>query len=78
MMVMTEVGCASDFVGQSTRTDELRNTLKQIREAGFTHVHWCHEWDGEYIYSIYEMQQIKEWFVEFGLLMNSIALPGWS
>lgn len=69
---MTEIGISSDFAGQSVKTDEIRSTLKQIREAGFTHVHWCHEWDGEYIYSVYEMQQLQEWFQEFGLRAKSL------
>lgn len=69
---MTELGISSDFAGQSTKTDEIRNTLKRISEAGFTHVHWCHEWDGEYLYSVYEMRQIREWFQEFGLRAKSL------
>lgn len=69
---MVELGFATDFIGQSTKTDEIRETLRQIKEAGFTHIHWCHEWDGEYMYSVYEMQQIKEWFVELGLKAKSL------
>jgi sugar phosphate isomerase/epimerase len=32
--------------------------LKEISEAGFTHVHWCHEWNTDYIYSESEINEI--------------------
>lgn len=69
---MTELGFATDFAGQSAKLGEIRNVLQKISEAGFTHVHWCNEWDGDYIYSIYEMMQIKQWFDEFGLKAKSL------
>ena len=40
---MIELGFASDFGGQSTKLSEIREGLRRISEAGFTHVHWCHE-----------------------------------
>ena len=64
---MIELGFASDFGGQSTKLSEIREGLRRISEAGFTHVHWCHEWDGDYLYAPSEMLQIKSWFDTFGL-----------
>ena len=61
------VGFATDYAGESTSTAELENTLKRIAEAGFSHIHWCHEWDGDYIYSQYEMLQIRQWMDRYGL-----------
>lgn len=43
---MTEIGFASDFGGQGTRLCDVKATLEKIAKAGFTHIHWCHEWDG--------------------------------
>ena len=52
--------------------DELENCLKKISNAGFSHVHWAHEWDGDYTYSIYEMIQIKEWFDKYNLKAKGV------
>jgi len=41
--------------------------LRRIADAGFTHVHWCHQWSTDFAYSRYEIAQIKRWLREFGL-----------
>lgn len=69
---MMELGFATDFGGQSTKLSGIEEVLQKISEAGFTHIHWCHEWDGEYLYSVYEMLQIKEWFEKFGLKAKAL------
>lgn len=72
MVIRIELGFATDFAGESTQVLEIEHTLKLIAQAGFTHVHWCHEWDGDYIYSQFEMLQIKEWFQKYGLKAKSL------
>jgi sugar phosphate isomerase/epimerase len=67
MLAMT-----SDFHGESRKADEIRDCLARIAQAGFTHVHWCHEWTGSYIYSASEMLQIREWCDELGLLVKGV------
>ncbi len=69
---MTEIGFASDFGGQGTRLCDVKTTLEKIAKAGFTHVHWCHEWDGDYYYSRAEMELIKSWFDEYALKAKSL------
>lgn len=66
------VAFATDYAGESANVFELEMTLKKISEAGFNHIHWCHEWDGDYIYSIYEMIQIKQWMVKYGLKSKAL------
>lgn len=45
--------------------------LKRIAEAGFSHVHWCHEWNSDRIYTDQEILYIKRLFTEYGLrLLN--------
>lgn len=61
------LGFATDYAGESTSVAEMRSMLAEIAEAGFSHIHWTHEWSGDYIYSVYEMIQIREWMDEFGL-----------
>jgi sugar phosphate isomerase/epimerase len=41
--------------------------LKQIADAGFTHIHWCHQWDTDFLYSDCEITQIKKWLKEYNL-----------
>jgi sugar phosphate isomerase/epimerase len=54
-----------------------RPYLKRIAEAGFTHIHWCHHWATDFIYSEHEIEQIRQWFKEFGLcLLNLHASHG--
>ncbi len=46
--------------------------LKRIAEAGFSHVHWCHHWRTDFIYSDCEIQQIAEWLEDYGLRLNDL------
>jgi sugar phosphate isomerase/epimerase len=51
--------------------------LKRIAEAGFTHIHWCHHWATDFIYSIHEIKQIAGWLKEYRLsLLNLHASHG--
>jgi len=34
--------------------------LEKISEAGFSHVHWCHEWSTDHIYSDDAIEKIKK------------------
>lgn len=57
----------------SMTTDYARDTgspapyLKHIADAGFSHVHWCHHWNTDFIYSRPEVDQIGRWLAEYGL-----------
>ena len=67
-----ELAVNTDFAGESTRLEQIRTTLERIAQAGFSHIHRCHEWDREYMYSPYEMQQIREWMDEYGLKSKAL------
>ncbi len=62
----------------SETTSYLKSTgspepsLRQIAEAGFSHVHWGHQWDTDFVYSNTEIHQIQRWLREYGLQMLSI------
>lgn len=57
----------------SITTDYLEDTgnpepyLKRISKAGFTHVHWCHQWNTDFIYSESEINQIAIWLKKYNL-----------
>ena len=51
--------------------------LRRIAEAGFTHVHWCHRWNGDHRYDGGEIDDIKKWLKRYGLrLLNLHASQG--
>ncbi len=57
----------------SVTTDYARDTgdpsadLRCIADAGFSHVHWCHHWNTDFLYSEWEVEQIGKWLAECGL-----------
>jgi sugar phosphate isomerase/epimerase len=50
-------------------TDKLspKPYLRSIADAGFTHIHWCHHWGSDFLYSKWEIDQIKKWLNDFRL-----------
>lgn len=46
--------------------------LRRIAEAGFSHVHWCHQWCTDFLYSGCETAQIGRWFRDFGLSLCDV------
>jgi sugar phosphate isomerase/epimerase len=54
----------SDYV-KSTGNPEPY--LKRIADAGFSHIHWCHHWNTDFIYSQSEIDQIAAWFSNYHL-----------
>lgn len=67
-----ELAIATDFQGEGKYLEDIRQTLENISKAGFTHIHWCHEWDGDYLYSVYEMEQIKAWMDAYHLKAKAL------
>lgn len=57
----------------SVTTDYVKDTgdpspyLRRIADAGFSHVHWCHHWGTDFMYSVSEIEQIGRWLNEYGL-----------
>jgi sugar phosphate isomerase/epimerase len=41
--------------------------LRRIAEAGFSHVHWCHQWNTAYLYGEEEMEGLRALVSERGL-----------
>ena len=66
-MSTLQLAVATDLGGEYSQIEKIDEILGKIAQAGFSHIHWCFEWDGDYIYSSYEMQQIKELMEQHGL-----------
>ena len=64
-----DVAFATNFL-ESTGSPVFQ--LKMIAEAGFTHVHWCHHWNTDFLYGKYEIEQCSKWLKEFGLRLTDI------
>lgn len=55
----------TDYAGMTKWSPEPY--LKRIAAAGFSHVHWCHQWNTDFIYTEPEIAQIGRWLKEYGL-----------
>ena len=64
-----DIAINTDFLGD---TGSPKERLKAIAEAGFTHLHWCHQWNTDFLYSRSELAQYAEWFREFGLQLLDV------
>ena len=45
--------------------------LRRIAEAGFSHVHWCHHWSTDFLYSRWEIEQIAAWLEACALALTA-------
>ncbi len=70
--IKMELGINTDYSSETDVIEEIEDSIRLIAEAGFTHVHWCYEWDGDYLYSISEMEQIRGWMDKYGLRAKSL------
>lgn len=63
-------------------TDYLQGTgspekyLRFMAEAGFTHVHWCHQWCTDFLYSTPEINEYKKILKRYGLTLLDIHGTG--
>ena len=46
--------------------------LREIASAGFSHIHWCHQWNTDYLYSDDEIAQIGGWMKDCGLSLTDL------
>ncbi len=48
-------------------TGDPSPSLRRIAHAGFSHVHWCHQWNTDFVYAQGEIAQIAAWLNEYGV-----------
>ena len=46
--------------------------LRAIADAGFSHVHWCHQWNTDFLYCPVEIKQIAQWLGDCGLKLQDL------
>lgn len=49
-----------------------RPALEAIARTGFTHVHWCHHWNDDHIYTKDEIDRIEGWLRGYGLAVRDL------
>ena len=64
-----QLAVATDFNGGG---GDPETSLRQIAEAGFTHLHWCHQWNTDHLYSDWEIARIAGLLRRFGLKLLDI------
>ncbi len=66
------IAMATDFLGEKQHTNDIEDMIKMIAESGFSHIHWCHEWEGNYMYAESEMDQIAYWLDKYDLKVKGV------
>jgi sugar phosphate isomerase/epimerase len=67
-----DVSMTTDYV---TYLGDPEPYLRRIASAGFTHIHWCHQWNTGHIYSEGEIGQVEIRLKEFGLRLLDLHGP---
>ena len=73
VQVMFHPDAYGSYRNLSVTTDYTQDTgdpspyLSRIAAAGFTHVHWCHHWNTDFLYSAWEIEQIRIWLAACNL-----------
>lgn len=67
-----KIALNTDYLGGTGHPEKY---LRMMAEAGFTHVHWCHQWNTDFLYSTHEIAEYKKIFKRNGLLMCNSAMP---
>lgn len=62
----------SDVTPSVMSIEAIDRDLSRLEKAGFSHVQWGHDWEGEYIYSPYEMTQICRLFEKHHLGVKGV------
>lgn len=62
----------SDYNNDIHNWEEIERQIRNISRAGFTHIQWIHDWEGEYMYSPSEMLQVRDLLRECGLKAHTI------
>lgn len=56
---MTGLGCPEPY-------------LRRIHEHGFSHIHWCHQWNTDFLYAEPEIDAIEAWMRAYNLGLTDV------
>lgn len=66
------VAINTDYKNDISSIEAIEEQLSNIAKAGFSHIQWVHDWEGEYMYSPIELVQIKELVDKYGFKLKGI------
>ena len=67
-----ELALATDYGMCQNSPENMQQQLEKLAKAGVSHVHWAYDWDYEYLYSQWEMIQIKELLDKYNLKVKGV------
>ena len=67
-----DIALASDFGIYELSPESMECQIKKMADAGVSHVHWAYDWDFEYLYSQWEMLQIKELLEKYNMKVKGV------
>jgi len=53
-------------------TGSPQPALRALADAGFSHVHWCHQWCTDFLYGPAETAAIRGWLRDYHLTLNDM------
>jgi sugar phosphate isomerase/epimerase len=56
----------------SSGTGCPESSLRLVSRAGFSHIHWCHQWCTDFLYCQSEIDQIRNWLSDLGLSLCDV------
>ena len=62
----------SDYNNDQNDWPAIIRQVENIAKAGFTHIQWIHDWEGEYQYSPSEMYYIRDMLRDLGLNCHTL------
>ena len=63
------ISITTDYAGA---TGAPEPALRRIAGAGFTHIHWCHHFNDDFVYGGYEVDEIKSVVKKLGLRLLDV------
>ncbi len=69
---LVELAVNSDFCPVTHSLESMELQISRLKNAGISHVHWCYDWDGEYMLSQWEIIQIAELLGKYGMKVKAI------
>ena len=71
-MISAMAAINTNYKNDIANIEAIEEQLKNIADAGFSHVQWCHDWLGEYVYSHIEMVQIKQMLEKYNFKLKGL------
>jgi len=62
----------SDYNNDINSWPEIERQIANISKAGFTHIQWIHDWEGDYLYNKSEIYHVRDMLRHYGLNAHTV------